>query len=118
MRIGVAGLPLLAVRAERWRQTLPFAAALARARSLGRSRPARPEAERSRWWRWITRVDRLFPGGANCYRRVLIAAASDRGFAETRFTIGLDLDGDAARGHVWIGEARGRERPYAVELRV
>jgi hypothetical protein len=50
----------------------------------------------------IRLVDRLFPGGANCYRRTLLEIALDAGAAEERLFLGLKEQGGPASGHAWL----------------
>jgi hypothetical protein len=61
-------------------------------------------------------VDGRLPDGGNCYRRALLAIALDAGAAQDPLVLGLDARGGPASGHAWLGERRGREEPYPVEL--
>jgi hypothetical protein len=100
---------------ERWRRRSGLEAAVGRAREAGSRLPSRDEAARGRLRRLVAAVDRAFPGGANCYRRTLLLMAVDPDLARQRFMVGLDL-GQTADGHAWLGDERGRDRPYDVEF--
>jgi hypothetical protein len=88
---------------------------LARVRARGRTGGARSEASRARLARAIHWVDRLGPGGANCYRRTLLRVALDAVAAREPVIFGLDVP--LGSGHAWVDgqEASGR---FDVEFRV
>jgi hypothetical protein len=100
-------------RAERWRRVLGIEAAVYRARVIGADQG---EGDREKLWRAILLVDRGWPTGPNCYRRVLLAMALDARFAREKFVVGLDIGQGPADGHAWVGTGRGREQPYDVEI--
>lgn len=82
-------------RAERLRSTRGPAEAVSLQRARGRLRKRR--ADRRVLRRAITSVDARFPGGPNCFRRVLTELALDAGAAEDRLVFGLDV---GKTGHV------------------
>jgi hypothetical protein len=88
---------------------------LFRVRARGRTRRERSEASRARIARAIHWVDRLWPGGANCYRRTLLRVALDAAAAREPVIFGLDVP--LGSGHAWVNgqEAPGR---FDVEFRV
>lgn len=71
-------------------------------RVCGRQKPRRDERGRAVLKRAIRIVDRLHPGGANCYRRVLLEIALDGGAAEDLVMMGLSLSGAPGSGHAWL----------------
>lgn len=75
---------------------------LARYRELGRSGPRRPESGRALLRSAIGFLDRRFPDGGNCYRRVLLEIALDAGAAEEPFVMGFRLTDAANDGHAWL----------------
>ncbi len=85
-------------------------------RLVGRRAPARDAAGRAWLQRVLGAVDRRLPGGERCYRRVLCEIALDAGAAGEPLRLGLDGTGALRGGHAWLGDARGREQPYEVEL--
>jgi hypothetical protein len=89
---------------------------VAAARYVGRHAERREPAVRAQLGRVLYQIDARLPGGARCYRRVLSEIALDRGAAEAPFVLGFDGGGSRRAGHAWLGEARGRERPYDVEI--
>jgi len=64
----------------------------------------------------IRLVDRCFPSGGNCYRRVLIEIGMDAGAAAERLHLGLRADGGLNSGHAWLESAPGRLDPYDAEF--
>jgi hypothetical protein len=60
-------------------------------------------------------VDRVGPGGANCYRRALLRVALDPAAANEPVIFGLDVP--LAKGHAWVN---GQETPdrFDVEFRI
>jgi hypothetical protein len=66
-------------------------------RERGRRAPARGPIGRARLRRAIGWVDALVPGGANCFRRVLLEIALDAGAAGETIVFGLDV---GSTGHV------------------
>jgi hypothetical protein len=66
-------------------------------RDRGRSAAARGPIGRARLRRAIGWVDALSPGGASCYRRILLEVALDAGAAKETVVFGLDV---GSTGHV------------------
>ncbi len=85
-------------------------------RLVGRRAPARDAAGRAWLQRVLGAVDRRLPGGERCYRRVLCELTLDAGAAGEPLRLGLDGTGALRSGHAWLGDARGREQPYPIEL--
>jgi hypothetical protein len=85
-------------------------------RLRGRRCRIRPEADRARLKRIIRLVDRCFPSGGNCYRRVLIEIAMDAGAAVEPFHLGLRAHGGTGSGHAWLGQSDAPTVPYEVQL--
>jgi hypothetical protein len=81
-------------------------ACVSRARVLGRTRECRSQRERVLLRQAISAVDRVMPGGANCYRRVLLEIALDAGAAAEPVMLGFRSDGGAASGHAWLAHER------------
>jgi hypothetical protein len=75
---------------------------LKRLRARGSSSRRRDPQARSRLRRAIGLVDRLFPGGPNCYRRVLLEIALDAGAAEEPVRLGFRAGGGARTGHACL----------------
>jgi hypothetical protein len=86
------------------RRTNGLAPAVARFRERGRSAPPRAPSGRARLQRIIRLVDRCMPGGGNCYRRVLLEIALDRGAAAEPVRFGLREHGGPSSGHVWLAD--------------
>ena len=87
-----------------------------RMRARGRERTERAAPERARLRRAIGWLDARLPGGDNCYRRVLLEIALDRGAAGEPFRMGIDKRGGTRSGHAWLGDERGARPRYDVEL--
>ncbi|MBX3227140.1 MAG: hypothetical protein KIT84_35610 [Labilithrix sp.] len=83
--------------AERLRLHAGPAEAVATQRRRGARRRRRSARGRRRLRRAITMVDARWPGGGNCFRRVLIELALDAGAARERLVFGLDV---GRTGHV------------------
>ncbi len=73
-------------------------------RWMGRRARKRAEPERRRLQRVIGLVDRVLPGGPNCYRRSLVELALDSGAASEPLWMGLSVKGGPRSGHAWLGE--------------
>lgn len=71
--------------------------ALAAIRAMGGARITRGPIGRARLRRAVGWVDALMPGGASCYRRILLEVALDGGAARETVVFGLDV---GATGHV------------------
>jgi hypothetical protein len=87
-------------------------------RARAQTAPRRPERRRARLRRLIAAVDRRMPGGANCYRRVLLETSLDRGAAEESVHIGLRAHGGLRSGHAWLGDNRDTPDRYDAEIAV
>lgn len=87
----------VAREAERLRMTAGPAEAIATQRAKGRRRPRRDAIARRRLRTAVSWLDARWPGGGNCFRRVLIELALDAGAAEERLVFGLDV---GKTGHV------------------
>jgi hypothetical protein len=79
-----------------------LASSVAYARRLGVAKSRRSPSERAVLRRAIAVVDRLMPGGANCYRRVLLEIALDAGAAKQPVMLGLRNGGGPRTGHAWL----------------
>jgi len=73
------------------------------ARRLGERRRLRSAAARAALRHVIATVDRFWPSGPNCYRRVLFEVAMDRGAAAELVQLGFDGSGQLGSGHAWLG---------------
>jgi hypothetical protein len=56
------------------------------------------------------------PGGPECYRRVLLEVAVDPAAAAEPVHIGLKKSGALKSGHAWLGDRRGTDERFDVEL--
>jgi len=74
------------------------------ARGLGERRRLRSGAARVALHRVIAIADRYWPGGPNCYRRVLFEIGMDRGAAAESVQLGLQGSGEFGSGHAWLGK--------------
>ena len=61
-------------------------------------------------------IDRAFPSGPNCYRRVLVEIAMDAGAAEEDLHIGLRAHGGPKSGHAWLGSEGTAAERYDAEF--
>lgn len=86
-------------RARRKRGPGPLVEAL---RQEGSRAVQRDEQGRRCLRRAIRWVDTWF--GRNCYRRVLLEIALDRGAAQEPVRFGLKADGSSLAGHAWLGD--------------
>ncbi|HEY4186786.1 MAG TPA: hypothetical protein VGP07_17035 [Polyangia bacterium] len=85
------------------------------ARGLGERTRCRSERSRRTLHRMISLVDRLWWGGPNCYRRVLLEVAMDRGAAGEIVQLGFRSSGTFGSGHAWLGAglvSDGKSQPY------
>ncbi len=87
----------IAKTVERARRETAPEQAVGLARALGARREARAPIGRARLRRAIGWVDAMMPGGANCYRRVLLELALDAAAARETLVFGLDV---GRTGHV------------------
>jgi hypothetical protein len=89
-------------RIEHARRAAGPAEAAALARSLGKTADPRWGPDRERLRKYVRRVDSLFPGGPNCYRRALLEMAFDRGASAETLQLGLRAGGGPRSGHAWL----------------
>ena len=73
------------------------------ARRLGERARCRNERERAVLRRLIAIIDRRWKTGPNCYRRVLLEVAMDRGAAAELVQLGFQRSGEPGSGHAWLG---------------
>jgi hypothetical protein len=106
----------VAIAANRARVERGPARLLAELRARGSARRARDASGRQALRRIIAFVDRCFPSGENCYRRVLIEIAMDAGAASEPLHLGLRAHGGKDSGHAWLGVASGRVGNYDAEF--
>jgi hypothetical protein len=102
-----------APRAEHHRQGDSPMAAVAAMREQGARRGARGPIGRARLRRAIGWVDAAYPGGGNCFRRVLVELALDAGAARDPLVFGLDV---GKTGHVAFRDAEEHAFDVAFEL--
>jgi hypothetical protein len=76
---------------------------IARLRRRGLASRRRDARGRRLLGRIVSGVDRFFPGGPNCYRRVLLEVALDAGAAEEPVSFALRVGGGPGTGHAWLG---------------
>ena len=112
--LGVATHPLLSadlfrrlMEVERARTTSSPRVAVESARRRGRSALRRGPEGRAALKLLIARIDALFPGGPNCYRRSLLESALDRGAAEEKMYFALDV---GKTGHAWLESDPERQK--------
>jgi hypothetical protein len=86
---------------------------LAAMRARGQGAERRGPVGRARLRRAIGWVDAFVPGGANCYRRVLLELALDAGAARETVVLGLDV---GSTGHIAFEgrEERGFDVAFAI----
>jgi hypothetical protein len=85
------------------------------ARDLGKNAKTRSVGDRRALVGMIAIIDRLWYGGPNCYRRVLLEIAMDAGAAREVVKMGFRSSGGQGSGHAWLGEAvaiEGRRQHY------
>lgn len=87
--------------------------AVTKMRARGAAAHARGPVGRARLRRAIGWIDALAPGGANCYRRVLLEIALDAGAAGERLVFGLDV---GRTGHVAFEDRE--ERSFDVSFTI
>lgn len=92
---------------ERLRVSVGPKSAVSAARRLGQKSRWRSERDRHDLHRVISLVDRYWRGGPNCYRRVLIEVAMDRGAASEIVQFGFRSSGGMGSGHAWLGSEIG-----------
>lgn len=112
----VARVLVCVVHAERLRVGETPERAVTTMRSRGRQASARGVTGRARLRRAIAWVDAVFPGGPNCFRRVLAEVGLDGGAASETLVFGLDV-GAGESGHVAFKGAEDRAFDVAFEIR-
>ena len=85
-------------------------------RSSGATCAARDSHGRERLRRAIRFVDRCFPSGPNCYRRVLLEIALDSGAASEPLHFGLQFRGEPKSGHIWLASQTTGAQRYDAEF--
>jgi hypothetical protein len=98
------------------RRKQPPAKLIASLRARGASCAARDAEGRRQLQRAIRFVDRFFPTGPNCYRRVLMEIALDAGAAAEPLHMGLKAEGGASSGHIWLASAPDGAGRYDAEF--
>lgn len=63
-------------------------------------------------------MDRRWPSGANCYRRVLLEIALDPDAAAETVHLGFRLDDTENPGHAWLGDEKPEEPPFDTVVRL
>jgi hypothetical protein len=92
---------------------------VAKLRAEGRTCAQRGPAARQRLQRAVRIIDARFPGGGNCYRRVLIEMALDAGAARQPVCFGLRAGGGVGSGHAYFaGDQSGRDEAAAQKFDV
>lgn len=89
---------------------------LPRLRASGNSAGRRGSDRRLSLQRAIGIVDRVTPGGPNCYRRALLEIALSADAAQEPLHLGFRPGGGAGSGHAWLGDRRDRGCSYPAEL--
>jgi hypothetical protein len=87
-----------------------------RARSL--VRPERPPAARLNLRRAIAWADARMPGGPNCFRRVLLEVALDRGAGSEPACMGFHCPGGKLAGHIWLAGHPESSEGYQANVRL
>jgi hypothetical protein len=104
----------VAARVERARTSVGPQPLLSSLRAEGGQKAARSPAARARLARAVRVVERCFPGGPNCYRRVLLEVALDAGAARQAVRFGLMAGGGPGSGHAYFqGDEAGRQEATA-----
>ena len=97
------GRAVLAVPVVEWcRRSYGPSRSLSMLRRSGCRRVRRTPGARGALQRRIPAVDACFPGGRNCYRRVLLEVALDSGAAAETVHLGLRVGGGPGSGHAWL----------------
>ena len=94
----LAALPLV----EICRLSRPAASSLACCRCVGSRLTPRSVQEQADLRRAVVSVDRLTPGGPDCFRRALLMSALDRASASEQVNFGIVLGGKPKAGHAWL----------------
>jgi hypothetical protein len=106
----------VALAVNRGRQTQPPRKLIARLRTRGALCVARGAEQRADLRRAIRLVDRCFPSGPNCFRRVLMEIALDAGAAAEPVHMGLKAEGVPNSGHAWLASAPDGAGRYDAEF--
>lgn len=94
-------LPFLLI-IERFRSTTGPGEAVDAARRIGRGMRERNRTRRAILRRAILWTDRRLFSESNCYRRVLLEIALDKGAAREKVMMGFREGGGAGSGHAWL----------------
>jgi hypothetical protein len=105
-----AALAACARTIERRRTSVGPKLAVAAARERGRAAGSRDDVARQDLRRLIRLVDRMAPGGPNCFRRVLLEIAVDPDAAAAPVGMGFRVSGPG-KGHAWIGTGVEMDEP-------
>lgn len=97
LSVELARVARVAREAERLRMRVGPYEAVETQRAKGRKKRRRDAAARAHLRTAVNWLDAKWPGGGNCYRRVLIELALDAGAARERLVFGLDV---GKTGHV------------------
>jgi hypothetical protein len=109
----------VAARVEQARTNEGPTPLLTRLRVEGTGGLTRTPQQRRGLRRAVDLVDRFFPGGPNCYRRVLLEVALDAGAARDRVCLGLRAGGGSGTGHAYFaadGPGDAGEGPAATAV--
>lgn len=106
----------VAVSVNRGRRTQPARKLIAKLRARGALCASRSSEQREDLRAAIRLVDRLFPSGPNCFRRVLMEIALDAGAAKEPVHMGLKAHGAPNSGHVWLASAPDGAGGYDAEF--
>jgi hypothetical protein len=116
--VDLANVLFVSLRVERGRICDGPRGLVARLRAEGLKRRARGALGRLRLQRMIRWVDRLFPGGPNCYRRALVEISLDSGAAAEPLHIGIRAAGTLTSGHAWLESSSDRGTDYSAEFSI
>lgn len=90
---------------------------LSRVRARGFRSRMRTANDRARLQGMIRLVDRFFPAGPNCYRRVLVEMAMDPSAASEPLHLGINARDGMVAGHAWLESSLDKGPGYQVEFR-
>jgi hypothetical protein len=90
------------IRVELLRWLVGPQAAVESSRQLGRLCVTRSPGEREILRKAIRWVDRHWPAEPNCYRRILLEIALDRGASREKVIMGFRQGGGPGSGHAWL----------------
>jgi hypothetical protein len=83
-----------------------------RLRERGARGARRSDSDREDLRRVIRFVDRRFPDGGNCFRRVLLEIALDPVSASQPVHMAVRHHGGAGSGHAWLGDIQDTPDAY------